>query len=193
MLVAVRGVVVVVVPGLRVAVAEPVAELRGLLSAALPGLDMIELVLRAEALEVVDFLSSSLALILSLLLWLAVEVDEVAVLRTVEVGGRVGGLLKPVAVRVLAAVGLVAVDVEPGRRVALVAEAAPGRFTTGFLSPFSLAGVSGEAGVAACGLSGSAWASVGEATASSGWTMSKLSVSDMVCRGNVYKESYSAR
>jgi hypothetical protein len=146
----VRGAVVDVDAGRRVAVVELVVP-TVLLSAALPGLDTIELVLRAEeAVEVVDFLSSSLALILGRLRWLALEVD-VAGRRTVEVGGRVGGLLRPPGARVLVVAGLAVVEVEPGRRVAVV-EAVAGFFKAGFDSPFSFAlslGVSGDAGAVA--------------------------------------------
>jgi hypothetical protein len=157
--VAVRGVVVVVDAGLRAAVVEPaVPAVR--LSAVLAGLDMIELVLRADATEdVVDFLSSSLALMLGRLRWLDMEV-AVGGRRMVEAAGRVGGLLRPPGARVVLeeVVGL-AVEVEPGRRVAVV-EAVPGCLSAGFAPglsfTFSLTGVSGEEGVAAVlGLSGS--------------------------------------
>jgi hypothetical protein len=146
----VRGAAVDVDAGRRVAVVELVVP-TVLLSAVLPGLDTIELVLRAEeAVEVVDFLSSSLALILGRLRWLALEVD-VAGRRTVEAGGRVGGLLRPPGARVLVAAGLAVVEVEPGRRVPVV-EVVVGFFKAGFDSPFSFAfslGVSGDAGAVA--------------------------------------------
>ena len=149
----VRGAAVVVDAGRRVAVVEPVAP-TVLFSAVLAGLDAIELVLRAEAMEeVVDFLSSSLALMLGRLRWLDIEV-AVGGRRTVEPGGRVGGLLRPPGARVLEAVVGLAVeeeDVAPGRRVA-VAEAAPGCLRAGFAPglsfAFSFTGVSGDEGVA---------------------------------------------
>lgn len=189
--VVIRGVVVLgVVPGRRVAAAEP-AEARVLLSAAaLPGLDRMELALREE---VVDFFSSSLALTLGRLLWLDTEVAVVG-RRTLGAGGRVGGLLRPPGARVLVAVLAVALEVTPGRRVAVV-EATPGRFTAGLDSPFALAGASGEVGVeveatevavSATGEAAVSAAAAGSASAmgstggtSSCWTTSKLSDSDI--------------
>lgn len=127
--VVVRGVPVVVVdvPSRRAAVVELALE-RGRRSAAvLPGLDMMELVL-LDAVEVVDFFSSSLALTLGRLLWLEAEVAEVAVERRTVPGapGRAGGLLKPPGARVLVAVLAVLEVVVPGRRAVVVPA---GRFT----------------------------------------------------------------
>ena len=92
-----------------------------------PGLDMMELVRRAAELSV-GFFSSSLALTLGRLRWLAAEVVGAAVERraavVVVVGGRVGGLARPPAVRVgvvaVAVLELVAEDAVPGRRVVVV-------------------------------------------------------------------------
>jgi Fe2+ transport system protein FeoA len=162
--VAVRGVVAVVDGGLRAAVVEPaVPTVR--LSAVLAGLDMMELVLRADATEeVVDFLSSSLALMLGRLRWLDMDV-AVGGRRMVEAAGRVGGLLRPPGARVvLEVVGLTVEEVAPGRRVA-VAAAEPGCLSVGFAPglsfAFSLTGVSGDEGVAVVlGLSGSGSGSV---------------------------------
>jgi len=100
-----------------------------------PGLDMMELVRRAAELSV-GFFSSSLALTLGRLRWLAAEVVGAAVERraavVVVVGGRVGGLARPPAVRVevvaVAVLELVAEDAVPGRRVVVVeVVAVPGR------------------------------------------------------------------
>ncbi|KAI6748014.1 hypothetical protein HG531_008556 [Fusarium graminearum] len=163
--VAVRGVVVAEDGGLRVAVVEPaVPTVR--LSAVLAGLDMIELVLRADATEeVVDFLSSSLALMLGRLRWLDMDV-AVGGRRTVEAAGRVGGLARPPGARVVLVevVGLAVEEIAPGRRVAVV-EGAPGCLSVGFAPglsfAFSLTGDSGDEGVAAVlGLSGSGSGSV---------------------------------
>lgn len=91
------------------------------------------------------------------------------------VGGRVGGLLNPPGARVLAVVPWAVLeateDVTPGLR-AVVVVPTPGRLAAvpAFKGPFVLEGVAGE------GLAGSAAA----AGASSCWTTSKLSDSDMV-------------
>jgi hypothetical protein len=155
-------------------------------AAVLPGLDMMELVL-LDAVEVVDFFSSSLALTLGRLRWLEAEVAEVAVARRTVPGapGRVGGLLKPPGARVLDAVLAVLEVVVPGRRVVVVPA---GRFTRGLESPFALVEASGEVGVELLGLETSgAVSATGDPTdsacsaggTSSCWTTSKLSVSDM--------------
>ncbi|KAI6760904.1 hypothetical protein HG530_009764 [Fusarium avenaceum] len=126
----------------------------------------MELALRAEeTLEAVDFLSSSLALMLGRLRWLEMEL-AVGGRRTVEVGGRVGGLLRPPGARALAVVGLAVVEVAAGRRVP-VAGVAPGCFRVGFAPAASLAcsftGVSGDAGVGVSVARG-LWGSLGAAS-----------------------------
>jgi hypothetical protein len=110
-----------VVPAAAAGTREEVVVPMVLFSAVLPGL---ERVLVRLAVVVGVFLSSSLALMLGRLRWLAV-VEEVVGLRrvdvavVVEVGGRVGGLVRPPVGRAVAVVPAVleaVVAVAPGRR-----------------------------------------------------------------------------
>lgn len=134
-------VVVVVVAGFLAAA----VELAVLSGRVFPGLPIIELVRR----EAVPFFSSSLALTLGRLRWLDAEVAAVADRRTVEAGGRVGGLVSPPVARVVPVVlGVVleaTEDVTPGRRVVAVA-VVPGRLgavVVVFAEPLGLEGVPG--------------------------------------------------
>lgn len=152
------------VAGLRAAAAVPVVVL-ALLSPGLLGLDIKELV--RLAVVVVGFFSSSLALTLGRLRWLAADVEPVVGRRVVVVvGGRVGGLLRPPEVREEAVVLVrdVVVVAVPGRRVVVVV--VPGRLTVvvvvGLVEPLDLglaaSGVdvaSGEEGVGVDDLSSS--------------------------------------
>lgn len=130
-LVAVLGLVVLVlVAGFRTAEVAPVVPDVDL-TAGLAGVDARVLVLREEAVDTVDFFSSSLALILGRLRWLELEVAvvgrRVAVVEVV--GGRVGGLVRPPVAREVAVVPAVrdaVVEVAPGRRRVLVLLVVPG-------------------------------------------------------------------
>jgi hypothetical protein len=149
--------------------------------AGFPGLLVMALVL-LDAVEMVDFFSSSLALTLGRLRWLD-TVEEVVGRRTVEVdvvGGRVGGLLRPPVARtdgVAVAVFDAAVVATPGRRAVVAVVPVAGRLAKGvaLASPFLLA----SADAAAIGL-GAAGCSEGTASTVSlsammqgrqGWTI----------------------
>lgn len=166
-------------PGMRAAAVVPPT----LFSTVLPGLESKVLLRRL----VVDFFSSSLALTLGRLRWLVV-VEAVPGLRAAVVvvdpaGGRVGGLVKPpvALVPVVVPVGLVVVVVVAVRRAVAVVVVLPGRFAVvvvAFAVPLAGAGASDDAAGPA-----SAGVEVATGAASSGWTTSKLSFSDMMSHG----------
>lgn len=131
----------------------------------LAGLD-ISVLVRRDVVPMVDFFSSSLALILGRLRWLAVE--DVAVVGRVRVvvvvvGGRVGGLLRPPVVRVVPVVPVLdaVLVVVAGLRIVPVVVVPAGRLTVvvvlGFASPLDLVAdgvvASGEDGAGVSSLS----------------------------------------
>ena len=131
----VRAVVVEEIAGLRVAVVVAVVA-AVLLSAVLLGLEAAKLVLLVAVEDSPALRSSSLALTLGRLRWVDVDVAVVGRLAAapapvvVEAGGRVGGLLRPPAARVLALLPAAALldaavpAVAPARRAAVVPVAA---------------------------------------------------------------------
>lgn len=191
--------VLVPVVGLRAADVALVAPAEVRFSPGLEGLDRRVLV-RREAVDVVDFFSSSLALTLGRLRWVEVEVAVVGRRVVVVVpGGRVGGLLRPPVAREVAEFPAVldAVVEVAGRRTVLVV-VVPGRLVVVvvveiLVGPLDLgagaasglgsgaADTSGEEGV---GVPPFSWgASEDESrtsAAASGWTTSTFSISDMV-------------
>jgi hypothetical protein len=151
-----------------------------LFSAVLPGLERM-----LVRLETVAFFSSSLALMLGRLRWLAV-VDavpgrRVAVVEVAVPGGRVGGLVRPPVGRVVVVEAVVleaAVPaVAPGRRAeAAAVVVVPGRLRAGVVLEGPLAAVEGSGEAAA----GSLVVEDAAGAESSCWTTSKLSFSDIM-------------